>query len=297
MLVEKPLALNAAQAEQLAELATAQGVFCMEALWTMFLPKFDVIRQLLADGALGEIRTVQADHGEYFAPGHRILRADLAGGPHARPRHLPGLVRDVGARAHRRACSPPGSRTRPGSTGRSSMILNDARANQAVLHTTVFSNTPTTGAIAGTAGTLTIPGPFYQPGPMTLTGVGGAGQGASLTWDEPRIAHEALYFEAAEVARCVSAGMLESPLRPLAGLDRHAGRHRRGAAADRPGLRRGAALIAVSGRAPAGAGPDPSPDRRSSAPPAGRRAPPDQPGSRTRPAAVTRFARLARVSG
>src|SRR6185312_16465097 len=42
---------------------------------------FDVIRQLLADGMFGEIHTVLADHGEYFAAGHRILRHDLAGGP------------------------------------------------------------------------------------------------------------------------------------------------------------------------------------------------------------------------
>ena len=48
-LVEKPIALNAAQAGELAGLAAAQGVFFMEALWTMFLPKFDVIRQLLDD--------------------------------------------------------------------------------------------------------------------------------------------------------------------------------------------------------------------------------------------------------
>ncbi len=58
-----------------------QGVVLVEALWTMFLPKFDVIRQLLEYGVLGEVRTVMADHGEYFADGHRILRRDLAGGP------------------------------------------------------------------------------------------------------------------------------------------------------------------------------------------------------------------------
>ncbi len=210
VLVEKPLALNAAQAEQLAGLAKAQGVFCMEALWTLFLPKFDVIRQLLADGVLGEIRTVQADHGEFFEPGHRILRADLAGGPMLDLGTYPVSFATwvLGAPARVLATGQPHP---AGVNGQVSMILNDARANQAVLHTTVFSNTPTTGTIAGTAGTLSIFGPFYQPGPMTLTGVGGG----TLTWDEPAVAHEALHFEAAEVARCVTGGMLESPLRPL----------------------------------------------------------------------------------
>ena len=80
-LVEKPLGINASEAAEIAALADGRGLFCMEALWTFFLPKFDVVRQLLEDGALGEIRTVLADHGEDFTAEHRILRADLAGGP------------------------------------------------------------------------------------------------------------------------------------------------------------------------------------------------------------------------
>ena len=34
--------------------------------------------------------------------------------------------------------------------------------------------------------------------------------------DEPRTAHDALHFEAAEAARCIAEGRLESPVRPLA---------------------------------------------------------------------------------
>ena len=81
VLVEKPLALNASEARQLKEAARRKGVFLMEAFWSVFLPKFDVIRQLLADGALGSVRTVIADHGEWFPPEHRIMRSELAGGP------------------------------------------------------------------------------------------------------------------------------------------------------------------------------------------------------------------------
>ena len=35
-------------------------------------------------------------------------------------------------------------------------------------------------------------------------------------YEEPAVAHDALHFEAAEVARCIADGRLESPLRPLA---------------------------------------------------------------------------------
>jgi len=210
-LVEKPLALNAAQATEIARLAADRGRFCAEALWTFFLPKFDIVRQLLDDGALGEVRTVQADHGEHFTAEHRILRADLAGGP----------LLDLGTypvSLATWALGPPqrvlavGQPHPAGVNGQAAAILSDARGNQAVLHTTLFSNTPTTAAIAGTHATLTLPGPFYQPGDLLLASADGDRQ---LRFTEPRAAHDALHFEAAEVARCIAAGRLESPIRPL----------------------------------------------------------------------------------
>ena len=210
-LVEKPIGLNAAQAAEIAALAGSQGVFCMEALWTFFLPKFDVIRQLLADGALGEVRTVSADHGEYFTADHRIMRPELAGGP----------LLDLGTYPVSFAnwvLGPPvnvlaaGQPHLAGVNGQASAILSDHAGNQAVLHTTILSNTPTTGVIAGSQATLTIPGPFYQPGGFTVTPFDGADP---LTYDEPQTAHGALHFEAAEVARCVVEGRTDSPLRPL----------------------------------------------------------------------------------
>ncbi|MDT7580194.1 MAG: hypothetical protein QOK35_1458, partial [Pseudonocardiales bacterium] len=80
-LVEKPLALSAAEATEIADRAAAAGVYCAEALWTFYLPRYDVIRRVLADGVLGDVRSMLADHGEWFPATHRILRHDLAGGP------------------------------------------------------------------------------------------------------------------------------------------------------------------------------------------------------------------------
>lgn len=81
-----------------------------------------------------------------------------------------------------------------------------------MLHTTLFSSTPTTATIAGTAATLTLPGPFYQPGDLLLTSADG---GDRLAYTEPRTAHDALHFEAAEAARRIADGRIESPIRPL----------------------------------------------------------------------------------
>jgi predicted dehydrogenase len=212
VLVEKPLALNAAQAADIARLAADRGRFCAEALWTFFLPRFDVVRQLLEAGTLGEVRTVLADHGEHFTAGHRILRADLAGGPlldlGTYPVSLATWV--LGAPERVLAAGQPHP---AGVNGQAAAVLCDARGNQAVLHTTLFANTPTAATIAGTEATLTLPGPFYQPGDLLLASADG---GRRLAFTEPRTAHDALHFEAAEVARCIAAGRLESPLRPLA---------------------------------------------------------------------------------
>jgi predicted dehydrogenase len=45
VLVEKPIALNAVHAEEIADRASAKGVFSAEALRTFFLSRYDVIRQ------------------------------------------------------------------------------------------------------------------------------------------------------------------------------------------------------------------------------------------------------------
>ena len=210
-LVEKPLALNAAQAADIAELAARRRVFCMEALWTLFLPKFDVVRQLLDAGALGAVRTVQAEYGEHFTADHRIMRADLAGGPlldlGTYPISLATWV--LGPPAKIVAAGQPHP---AGVNGQAAAILSDGDGNQAIVHTTLLSTTATTATVAGTEGTLELPGPFYQPGDLVLRSADGQ---HALTWSEERAAHDALHYEAAEVARCIAAGRLESPLRPL----------------------------------------------------------------------------------
>src|SRR4051812_31396180 len=74
VLVEKPFTMNAAEAGRVVDAARAAGVFCLEAMWTRFLQHTVAIRRLLANGALGRVTTVVADHGQFFAPdpAHRL---------------------------------------------------------------------------------------------------------------------------------------------------------------------------------------------------------------------------------
>ena len=211
--VEKPLAVNAGEARKIASAAAGRNLFCMEAHWTTFLPKYDVLQQLLDSGVLGDVRTVVADFGEGFPPAHRIFRPDLAGGPMLDlGTYLVSLVvtvfgsspDEIVARSSKLDC---------GVMGQTAMIMTYGD-RQAALHTTILANTPTGATIAGTKATITLDGPFYQPGGFTLTAVDGA---QTLRYEEPRSAHDGgLHYQAAEAARRIVNQEQESPLRPLA---------------------------------------------------------------------------------
>jgi predicted dehydrogenase len=211
--VEKPLAVNAAEARTIAGVAAARNLFCMEAHWTSFLPKYDVLQQLLDSGALGDLTTVVADFGEWFAPHHRIFRTDLAGGPMLDlGTYLVSLVAKVLGSSPNQIVARS-SKLDCGVMGQTAMILTYGD-RQAVLHTSILANTPTSATIAGTEATIAIDGPFYQPGGFTLTAINGA---RTLRYEEPRSAHDGgLHYQAAEAARRIGNGEVESPLRTLA---------------------------------------------------------------------------------
>ena len=210
-LVEKPLGATAQEARQIAAAAEGAGVFCMEAMWTAFLPKFDVLRQLQESGALGEPLSVVADFGEWFAEGHRILRPELAGGPLLDlGTYLVAFALD--ALGPTESVQASGAWIPSGVLGQVGALLTHRGRTASVLHTTLLSNTPTTAVVAGSDATLVIDGPFYQPGGFTLSPHDG---GPTLRYDEEPVAHEALHFQAAEVARRIAANETGSPLRPL----------------------------------------------------------------------------------
>jgi predicted dehydrogenase len=212
VLVEKSFTRNASEAAEVIGAARAAGVLAMEAMWARYLPQTDVVRQLLADGVLGQIATVLADHGQYFVPNpaHRLFNPDLAG----------GAMLDLGiypvsfasfALGTPETVTAIGSLTETGVDAQVSIVLAVGAA-QATLNTTLLGKTPTTAAICGTAARVELSGSFYAPGIVTVTAV----DGTRLVRDQdPITGGGGLSYEAAELARCVAAGMTESPLLPL----------------------------------------------------------------------------------
>lgn len=212
VLIEKPIGINEAQARDIAERAQAGGLFAAEALWSFFLPKFDVIRQLLESGTLGELTTVLAEYGEYFEPGHRIFDPALAGGPLLDLGTYPlSLITTLlGEPEQIMAIGQPHS---SGVNAQLSAVLSFAGGRQAVMNTNLHNFTPTTATLVGTAATLTLDGLFNMPGGFSVR----FPDGRELRYDEPAGAHfEGLHYEAAAVARAIHAGEKGASQRPLA---------------------------------------------------------------------------------
>jgi predicted dehydrogenase len=211
VLVEKPFTMNAAEARRVVDAAREAGVFCLEAMWTRFLPHTVRIRRLLADGALGRVTTVVADHGQFFAPdpAHRLYAPELGG----------GALLDLGiypvSWAHMVLGTPTSvtSRIEPAFTGvdgQTSAVLQYPDGVHAVVTTTLRAATPCRAWISGTDGTIDVDPVFYAPTSFTLRPRGAEPERVD---PEPglRGPGKGLRYQAAELVRCVREGLTESP--------------------------------------------------------------------------------------
>jgi predicted dehydrogenase len=211
VLVEKPFTLNAREARELVSAARERGVFLMEAMWARFLPHMAKVRELIASGALGDVRVVIADHNQWFErdPAHRLFAPELGGGAlldlGIYPVSLASMV--FGTPSKVTAVSDPAF---TGVDATTSVLLQYDDGAHAVLTTSLQVLGPTRVAITGTDARIEIDGVFYQPTPFTLIERGGSKQ----RYDEP---HEGsgLRHEAAEVIRCLREGRRESDVLPL----------------------------------------------------------------------------------
>jgi predicted dehydrogenase len=82
VLVEKPFALSAAEAQEVFDAAAANGVFAMEAMWSRFVPAHVRLRELVAAGVIGDVLSIDASFGFPLQhdPDHRLHRLELGGG-------------------------------------------------------------------------------------------------------------------------------------------------------------------------------------------------------------------------
>jgi predicted dehydrogenase len=216
VLVEKPIAASAAEARQLAEVARRSGRFAMEAMHTRFHPKTTVITQLLDDGALGELRLVQAElglGGVPVDPTSRLYDPRLGGGAALDLGVYPLWFHDLVL----------GSPTRVDVSGTLAVTGVDDLWNATLHHeggaigaiaANMLTWTPSHAAIGGTDGRIHLDSRHPQPGGFTL--YDRANQPVLRFDDETGIVGpQGLCRQAAWAAQHIADGLAESPMHPL----------------------------------------------------------------------------------
>ncbi|MEK6154051.1 Gfo/Idh/MocA family oxidoreductase [Flavobacteriaceae bacterium 3-367] len=83
VLCEKPIAITAKEAKEMIRASKRNKVFFMEAFWSRFNPSIAKVKELVAAGALGKVRYINAEFTFYKLdddPNARSLNIALAGG-------------------------------------------------------------------------------------------------------------------------------------------------------------------------------------------------------------------------
>ncbi|MDO7955368.1 Gfo/Idh/MocA family oxidoreductase [Xanthomonas euvesicatoria pv. eucalypti] len=216
VLIEKPMTTCAQDARILVQEARARGLFLMEAMWSRYLPHTSVVRKLLADGALGDVRHVFADLSQAGPrdPLHRQRNASLGG----------GALLDLGVYTVQfssmvwgapRATTAVGALTQTGVDAYSTVVLSHGGHAQSTLVSSIVARSSSTAYVTGSAGRIDLAGDFHNPTTLRLVGNGDAIE--PLLWTDPTgvDGYRALSWQATAAARYIGQGLMESPLHPL----------------------------------------------------------------------------------
>jgi len=212
ILVEKAFTATAAGAEDLVNTAQRLGVFAMEAMWTRFQPAIVRLRDLLADGAIGEVQSVQVDLGVVrdFDPADRVFAHQLGG----------GALLDLGVYlvnfAHMVLGEPlavhaAGSLEPSGVDAAASLLLSYPDGRTASLMCGLHTPMPGHARVFGTAGWIDVQPRFHHPRSLVLHQQGHEPESMIIPPIGDGYAHELI-----EVTECLRTGRTESMVMPLA---------------------------------------------------------------------------------
>ncbi|MBL7471543.1 Gfo/Idh/MocA family protein [Robertkochia sediminum] len=207
VLCEKPAAINATEAEAMIEASRTNEVFFMEALWSRFNPSLRKIKEMVDEGALGTLRSVQADfcfYGLDADPKGRLLNPELAGGslldigiyPVFLSYLLLGMPEKISAQSRF---------FHTGAEIQTSMILHHPWA-QSVLHSSFAHTSDNRANICGEEGQIIVDPFWFQTTGFTLTR-----EGKSQPFSFP-LNGKGYTYEIEEVHQCIRGGKTESEL-------------------------------------------------------------------------------------
>lgn len=210
VLIEKPSALLAADAELIYSEARKAHVFAMEAMWSRYLPQASIIRQLVAGGSIGEIEVLQADFGQdnrtidrLWIEGQSSIMQDMGIYPISFAQMLLGDPVKITA---------TGSLHNGVSESFASAVLEFASGSTAVINVAGKAHLPTTASISGTLGVVLVDGPFFIPSGIELRPALYNSKGPKWQDSSTIQGHEGLCYQVNHFAKYVSEGLLESPL-------------------------------------------------------------------------------------
>ncbi|OLT19908.1 oxidoreductase [Pseudonocardia sp. CNS-139] len=230
VLVEKAFTVTPAATREIAALAAEKGVFAMEAMWTRFQPAVVRMRDLLADGAIGEVRSVQGELGVHAPtdPEDRYYNPAVGGGalfdltvyPISFAQMVLGTPDTV--QAH-------GLLSASGVDVEEAVLLGWADGRTASLFTSLRCATPGQMRVYGTGGWIDVLPRFHHPDTVVVHRTGRDAEEVTAPHTGGGYVHELR-----EVTEGLLAGRTESAVMPLA--DTVAVQDVMGAVADRIGL-------------------------------------------------------------
>jgi predicted dehydrogenase len=211
LLVEKAFTATTAGAAEVIDLARTTGTFVMEAMWTRFQPAVVAVRELVADGAIGQVRSVQADLGvaREYDPADRLFDLALGGGA------LLDLGVYVVSFAQMLLGTPErvlaaGSLFPSGADAEASLLLDHGDGRTATLTTSLRNALPGQARVFGTTGWIDVLPRFHHPDTIVLHRTGAEPETITRTPLGAGYAHELI-----EVTECLRAGRSESAVMPL----------------------------------------------------------------------------------
>jgi len=203
VLLEKPFTINAAEAQAVVDLAASKKLVVLEAMWTRWMPHMIRIRELLAAGALGELRSLIVDHDQKLStdPEHRIQNPELGGGAlldlGIYPVSFAWDVFDEPSSVY--ALSSP---TPTGVDQNDAIVLGYASGAKAIINTVLDAVGPNTAVLVGTEARIEIDPTWYFPTSFSLI----APDGAVIERFEQEVPGRGMQFQADELERLVAAG-------------------------------------------------------------------------------------------
>ena len=172
VLCEKAFAANLTQAREMISLAEEKNLLLAEAMWTRYMPAVKIIRDIIANGDIGEILTISANVGDKIDMNERLMKPELAGGC---PLGLTVYALNFAAMFMGTDIKKIAASMVPTSTGvdgQDNVMIDYGGGKMASLFVTIYTVTDRSGFIFGREGFVQVHD-IFNPEKITVCGVSG----------------------------------------------------------------------------------------------------------------------------